>query len=115
MIGKNIHELRRNRGLSLSELSERSGISKSYLSNIERDVHKNPSIQILEKISDVLNVDLINLVVPGYSSGNFLPDKELYEFVTELKKTGIEKENIQEYKQLIDFIKWQNEKVHAKK
>lgn len=114
MIGKNIYELRRNRGLSLSELSERSGISKSYLSNIERDIHKNPSIQILEKISDVLNVDLMNLLVPGFTSENFIPDKELYEFVTELKKTGIEKENIQEYKQLIDFIKWQNEKVHAK-
>jgi XRE family transcriptional regulator, master regulator for biofilm formation len=115
MIGKNIYELRRNRGLSLSELSERSGISKSYLSNIERDVHKNPSIQILEKISDVLNVDLMNLLVPGYSLGNLSPDKELYDFVTELKKTGIEKENIQEYKQLIDFIKWQNENLNPNK
>jgi XRE family transcriptional regulator, master regulator for biofilm formation len=115
MIGKNIYELRRKKGLSLSELSERSGISKSYLSNIERDVHKNPSIQILEKISDVLNVDLKALLVPGYSSEKFLPDKELYEFVTELKKTGIEKENIQEYKQLIDFIKWQNENLNSNK
>lgn len=115
MIGKNLFELRKRRGLSLSELSDRSGISKSYLSNIERDVHKNPSIQILEKISDVLDVDLKALLKPGYSSDKVLNDKELYEFVSELKKTGIEKDNIQEYKQLIDFIKWQNENLNPNK
>lgn len=111
MIGKNIYELRRRRGLSLSELSERSGISKSYLSNIERDVHKNPSIQIIEKISDVLNVDLKALLKPGYSQDNMIAEQELFEFAKELKNTGIEKEQIQEYRQLIDFIKWQNEKA----
>lgn len=109
MIGKNIYELRKRMGLSLSELADRSGISKSYLSNIERDVHKNPSIQILEKISDVLNVDLKALLKNGHSSDNLLHEKELYEFVKELKKTGIEKDNIPEFRQLIDFIKWQNE------
>jgi XRE family transcriptional regulator, master regulator for biofilm formation len=115
MIGKNLSELRRRKGLSLSELSDRSGISKSYLSNIERDVHKNPSIQILEKISDVLDVDLKALLINGHSTEKVFHDKELYEFVEELKKTGIKKDNIQEYKQLIDFIKWQNEKVNANK
>lgn len=115
MIGKNIYELRRRKGLSLSELSERSGISKSYLSNIERDVHKNPSIQILEKISDVLNVDLKALLRTGYSPDNLLQEKELYEFAKELKKTGIEKDNVHEYRQLIEFIKWQNENAICKK
>jgi XRE family transcriptional regulator, master regulator for biofilm formation len=109
MIGKNIYELRRRRGLSLSELSERSGISKSYLSNIERDVHKNPSIQILEKISDVLNVDLKALLKPGYSPDYMIAEQDLFEFAEELKQTGIEKEQIRDYQQLIDFIKWQKE------
>jgi XRE family transcriptional regulator, master regulator for biofilm formation len=115
MIGKNLAELRRRKGLSLSELADRSGISKSYLSNIERDVHKNPSIQILEKISDVLNVDLKALLINGYSTEKVRHDKELYEFAEELKKTGIKKDNIQEYKQLIEFIKWQNEIIDSKK
>lgn len=115
MIGKNIYELRRRMGLSLSELSEKAGISKSYLSNIERDVHKNPSIQILEKISDVLNVDLKALLKAGYSPENVLQDKELYEFAKELKETGIEKDKLHEYRQIIDFIKWQNEKLESKK
>jgi len=109
MIGKNIYELRRRRGLSLSELSDRSGISKSYLSNIERDVHKNPSIQILEKISDVLNVDLKALLKPGFNPDYMIAEQEFFEFAEELKQTGIEKEQIRDYQQLIDFIKWQKE------
>jgi len=114
MIGKNISELRRRKGLSLSELSERSGISKSYLSNIERDVHKNPSIQILEKISDALDVDIRALLINGHRTEKVLHDKELYEFVEELKKTGIKKEQIHDYKQLIEFINWQIENIGAK-
>ena len=114
MIGKNLSELRRRKGLSLSELADRSGISKSYLSNIERDVHKNPSIQILEKISDVLDVDLKALLISGHSTEKVRHDKELYEFAEELKRTGIKKDNIQEYKQLIEFIKWQNEMTESK-
>lgn len=109
MIGRNINEIRRRKGLSLSELSEKSGISKSYLSNIERDVHKNPSIHIIEKISNVLNVDLKILLVKG-SKPDILHEMELYEFAEELKQTGIEKEQIRDYQQLIDFIKWQKEK-----
>ena len=43
MIGKNIAEIRKKRGYTLSELAELANISKSYLSNIERNINKNPS------------------------------------------------------------------------
>lgn len=108
MIGRNINEIRKRKGLSLSELSEKSGISKSYLSNIERDIHKNPSIHIIEKISNVLNVDL-NVLLIKDAQPNVFHDLELYRFAEELKQTGIEKEQIRDYQQLIDFIKWQKE------
>ena len=49
MIGKNIYLLRKEKGLTLSELAERANIAKSYLSNIERNINQNPSIQIVEK------------------------------------------------------------------
>jgi XRE family transcriptional regulator, master regulator for biofilm formation len=58
MIGKRIQRLRIEKGLTLSELAENAGVSKSYLSTIERDVQKNPSVQFLEKIASVLNVKI---------------------------------------------------------
>jgi XRE family transcriptional regulator, master regulator for biofilm formation len=109
MIGRNINVIRRRRGLSLSELSEKSGISKSYLSNIERNIHKNPSIHIIEKISIVLNVDLNTLLIKDAMPDIFLEELELFKFAKELKQTGIEKEHIRDYQQLIDFIRWQKE------
>lgn len=108
MIGTNIYNLRKKRGLSLSELSFRSGVSKSYLSNIERNLNKNPSIQILEKISGVLEIELKELIT-GAKQGFILEiDKEWIDFIQELEALGINKEQIQEYKTLIEFIKWQN-------
>lgn len=62
MIGKRIQSLRRERQLSLSELSRRANVAKSYLSAMERDVQTNPSLQVIERISKVLNVSVQSLV-----------------------------------------------------
>lgn len=110
MIGKNIYQIRKNKGLSLSELAERAKISKSYLSNIERNLNQNPSINMMEKIANVLDVDMQVLL---NSDENIDPrstlESEWIDFVQQLKESGIEKEQIEEYKTLIEFIKWKNE------
>lgn len=62
MIGKNIAELRKRRGFTLTQLAERANMSKSYLSNIERDLNRNPSLEVMKKIGAVLNVDLLTLL-----------------------------------------------------
>lgn len=62
MIGKRVKQLRLSKGLSLSELAERAGVAKSYLSTIERDIQSNPSIQFLEKIAAVLHVPVDSLI-----------------------------------------------------
>jgi XRE family transcriptional regulator of biofilm formation len=110
MIGKNINEIRKRRGLTLSELAERANISKSYLSNIERNLNRNPSIHVMGKIALVLDVDLKMLLKTEITKEEEqqLPDKEWMELVYEIKESGIEK---QEYKTLIEFIKWQNQKM----
>lgn len=109
MIGKNIYRFRKNRGLTLSELAERAGISKSYLSNIERNINQNPSIQVMEKIALVLEADLNTLLETKINVEKKQQiEREWIDFVYELKKAGIDKEEIREYKILIDFIKWQN-------
>ena len=112
MIGTNINHLRTQSGISLSELAERAGISKSYLSSIERNLKRNPSIQVIEKIALVLNVDLktlleVNLPDPEAKEKQ---DEEWHAFVEALRQAGIEKDNVQDYKILIEFIKWYRER-----
>ncbi|WML59301.1 helix-turn-helix transcriptional regulator [Neobacillus sp. PS2-9] len=115
MIGKNIARLRNQRGYSLSELAELTNISKSYLSNIERNLNKNPSLQIMIKIASVLKVDLITLLQTGLEEDrNLFMEKEWFDFVRELKESGLEKEQIQQYKTVIEFIRWKNENSETK-
>ncbi len=107
MIGKNIHKLRKNKGFTLSELAEQANISKSYLSNIERELNDNPSIQVMEKITKVLGVDLKTLL-DSKPEVPFVQEKEALDLVKELTDFGIEIEKLHEYKKVFEFIKWQN-------
>lgn len=109
MIGNNISNIRKRRGYTLSELAERAGISKSYLSNIERNVNQNPSVNLIERIAIVLNVDL-KILLNGENVSSDQTDENYYiEFINELKNLGIDKNQIHQYKSLIEFIKWKNE------
>ncbi|WP_377916609.1 helix-turn-helix domain-containing protein [Bacillus songklensis] len=111
MIGKNISRIRKQRGFTLSELAEKSSISKSYLSNIERNLNKNPSIQLMEKIAAVLQVDLQKLLKPETELELMEQpvEEEWLSLIHELKEAGIDKEDVQDYKILVEFIKWQQE------
>ncbi|TLS49421.1 helix-turn-helix transcriptional regulator [Paenibacillus antri] len=112
MIGKNIQQLRAKSGITLSELAERAGISKSYLSSIERNLKQNPSIQVMEKIAVVLKVDLKTLLKMDMNSEKKQQlEREWMDFVDELKRSGIDKQQVNEYKILIEFIKWHNEQA----
>jgi XRE family transcriptional regulator, master regulator for biofilm formation len=115
MIGKNIYKIRKKRGLTLSELAERASISKSYLSNIERNVNQNPSIQVLEKIAMVLYVDLKLLLIKNGSKieSPAMLESEWVDFVHELKESGVKKDQLQDYKLVIEFIKWQNRNMES--
>ncbi|WP_404330878.1 helix-turn-helix domain-containing protein [Mesobacillus maritimus] len=62
MDGKKLKELRRRKGFTLDTLSERTGISKSYLSLIERDIQSNPSLDILHRIAKTFGVEVEELV-----------------------------------------------------
>ncbi|RST72553.1 XRE family transcriptional regulator [Siminovitchia acidinfaciens] len=110
MIGKNICEIRKRRGLSLTEVANQAGIAKSYLSNIERGLNQNPSINVVERIACVLEVDL-KALLKTENSMEFSTqrlDEEWVDFVNRLEESGIEKKQIQEYKTLLEFIKWKN-------
>jgi XRE family transcriptional regulator of biofilm formation len=89
--------------LSLSELAERAGIAKSYLSSIERNIQSNPSIQILEKISSVLDVPVHVLLHGETEEVQAELDHDWEELVREAMASGISKE---EFREFLEFNKW---------
>ncbi|RDI45715.1 helix-turn-helix domain-containing protein [Falsibacillus pallidus] len=114
MLGQKIYELRKRKGLTLSELADRADISKSYLSNIERNINKNPSIQVTKKIAAVLDVDLNVLLNADSKKINETIETEIADLAKELKSSGIEREQIEEYRTLLEFIKWKNQNSDVK-
>lgn len=109
MIGRNIQELRKRKGMTLTQLAANAGISKSYLSNIERGVNQNPSIEVLKRLAYVLNADLKTLLRVQESDENDLNlNQELIELIEELKTVVIDKEQMDEYRALIEYIKWKS-------
>lgn len=56
-IGKKLQEFRKLRGMTLREVADRTGITASMLSQMERDL-VNPSINTLKAISKTLDVPL---------------------------------------------------------
>ncbi|MFC5713170.1 helix-turn-helix domain-containing protein [Thalassorhabdus alkalitolerans] len=113
MIGEKIKVRRKEKGLTLSELANRTKVSKSYLSYIERDLKKNPSIDVLKKLSSVLDLSIEELIneqeLYNEHSGEHL-DEEWLQLLQQAIKSGITKE---EFKQFQDFVKykaWSNEK-----
>lgn len=107
MVGTRIKNLRIENGYSISELAKRAGVSKSYLSQIERGLQINPSLQLLSKVADPLNTTI------EYLLGNEenIPckerlDSEWTNLVKEAINDGMSK---QEFKELSNFIRFKNQ------
>ncbi|NOU70912.1 helix-turn-helix domain-containing protein [Paenibacillus sp. LMG 31458] len=105
MIGKRVQQLRKEKGLSLTELAERAGVAKSYISSLERDIQKNPSIQFLEKIAAVLKVPVDRLIddQEEMATNDRELDPEWYEIIKEAMTSGVDK---QQFREFLDFNKW---------
>ena len=101
MIGDRVKRIRLERNLSMSELAEKAGVAKSYLSSLERNLQSNPSIQFLDKISAVLNVSVDSLLHDEPL------DEEWLEIVEEAMKSGVTKE---QFKEFIEYSKWKLKK-----
>ncbi|MBU3188722.1 helix-turn-helix domain-containing protein [Clostridium bowmanii] len=61
MLGDNIKRIRKSRKLGLNELAKKSDISGSYLSNIEKGIKTNPSIDALNNIAKALGISVDEL------------------------------------------------------
>lgn len=106
MIGTRIKSLREEKGISLSQLAERAGVAKSYLSSIERDIQSNPSLQFIEKIALVLDVPINALIDKEPLVEHEELDSEWNQLVKEAMQSGVSKE---EFRGFLEFQKWKRD------
>ena len=106
MVGDRVKRIRLEKNMSLSELAEKAGVAKSYLSSLERNLQNNPSIQFLDKISAVLQVPVDSLLYDEYVATDKL-DPEWLEIVEEAMKSGVTKD---QFKEFIEYNKWRLKK-----
>lgn len=104
MIGEKIKQLRQDKNMSISELAEKAGVAKSYLSSIERNLQSNPSIQFIEKIGAVLGAS-VNEILRDDQAADIEEqlDGEWLKIVQEAMNSGVTKEQFKEY---LEFNKW---------
>lgn len=103
MIGPRIKKYRTQKNLSLSELAERAGVAKSYLSSIERNLQSNPSVQFLEKVSSVLGVSVNTLLDEQNEDDPKELDHDWVKLVQDAMNSGVSKDQFREF---LEFNKW---------
>ena len=65
MYKNRIREYRKQKGLLLEEMAKTIGISTGYLCHLEKGTRKNPSTEIMEKISMVLERSVTEVFFSG--------------------------------------------------
>jgi XRE family transcriptional regulator of biofilm formation len=105
MIGERVKKLREEKKMSMTELADKAGVAKSYLSSLERNLQTNPSIQFLEKISSVLNIPVDALLYDAPNKETL--DNDWMKIVEEAMNSGVTK---QQFREFIEFNKWRKDK-----
>ncbi|MBU9722449.1 MULTISPECIES: helix-turn-helix domain-containing protein [Bacillaceae] len=103
MIGERVQRYRKEAGMTLTELAERAGVAKSYLSALERNIQTNPSVQFLEKIASELNITIDHLLKDLSAQEEQDLDSEWKKLVEEAMNSGVSKE---EFREFLEFNKW---------
>jgi transcriptional regulator with XRE-family HTH domain len=68
-LGLRLRDLRSGAGLTLAALSERSGVSLSYLSDIERG-RRSPALDVLDRICGALGLTAVAALAGVYPFGS---------------------------------------------
>lgn len=61
LVGENLARVRREKGLTQEQLSERAGFTQAYISGIEQG-RRNPTIVTIYELATALDVDYLELV-----------------------------------------------------
>lgn len=99
MIVFNIKNIRKSKKISLKKLSNMTGISRGYLFDLENNRRFNPTMFILQKIAEVLEVNIKDLF---YSLNDIDNLKE--EMYRRIDVFGIGSDEVMEVSQIIDLL-----------
>ncbi|MCD1161114.1 helix-turn-helix domain-containing protein [Peribacillus frigoritolerans] len=94
MIGYRVKSFREEKKMSISELSTKSGVAKSYISSLERNLQTNPTILVLEKIASILCITVDALL---YEQVDNSMDDEWKEIMKDIMGSGITKEEMRKF------------------
>lgn len=83
-IGKIIRDKRRSLSLTIEQLAEKADVSESLVSQLERGVNSNISINKLERISNAVNLKLSDLFDEPANNG--IKYLELLDFLANLPR-----------------------------
>jgi transcriptional regulator with XRE-family HTH domain len=69
ILGRNVREARKRRGISQEELAFGAGMKRSYVSDLERGT-RNPSVKAIARLASALGVEPASLLIsPPPTSG----------------------------------------------
>ncbi|MCA9609497.1 MAG: helix-turn-helix transcriptional regulator [Myxococcales bacterium] len=89
LLGVRMRALREAQGLTLTEVAERCGLSKGYLSTIESGGGANPTLEVLTRIAAALDVTVGELVGQARRRARMeldIPEEQLPPALLELVK-----------------------------
>lgn len=94
-LGDVIKDFRNKNGLSMDAFSERSGISKAYISLLEKNRHPKtgkpiaPSIQCIKQVSDAIGMDFDILFSKIDGNVSLIKEKDSQNSILNNKKQGV--------------------------
>ncbi|MYL34533.1 DNA-binding anti-repressor SinI [Pontibacillus yanchengensis] len=97
MFGDRFRHFRCQKRLSLEEIVGRTGIPKPILKEIEKNAIPNPSMFIMNKIANALEIPLDEILYSSSSNTYEELDEEWLKVVREAMESGISKEEFSEF------------------
>lgn len=88
MLGDNIRKIRKDKKISINNLSKLTGISLGYLSDLENNKAKNPSIDKLNLIATALEVSVDSFFKDTYEKWNSAIDTMQIKEEVSMYETG---------------------------
>lgn len=95
----NIKNIREDKNISINRLNKLTGISRAYLFDLENNRKFNPTLAMLKKIAEALDVNIKELF---YSIRDVEDLKE--EMYQKIDEYGIDSKEVLELSQIIDLL-----------
>ncbi|MDR7238544.1 helix-turn-helix domain-containing protein [Neobacillus drentensis] len=111
MIGQRIKQLRQQKGYSIAELGRLADVSKSYLSQLERGLQTNPSLQFIVKVAAPLDTSVKYLLEESKQEKHEESelDEEWKILIRQAIEEGLKIEDFHEYRNYLRFQSWMRE------